>query len=150
MVSTQVKKTSQINTLVEATLSSDDLSISGTVKNRMSGYYAWGHRQDVEEKKDTKNPYVGPEIAEENDFLSVTNFVQKDLQNLDSPVATYYNFDYQEYLEKIDGKLYFEPLLFFGKKQIPSRRKYVFIRWILAILPINGSSLNLRFLQGMK
>ncbi|HPF10963.1 MAG TPA: DUF3857 domain-containing protein [Flavobacteriaceae bacterium] len=119
MVSTQVKKTSQINTLVEATLSSDDLSISGTVKNRMSGYYAWGHRQDVEEKKDTKNPYVGPEIAEENDFLSVTNFVQKDLQNLDSPVATYYNFDYQEYLEKIDGKLYFEPLLFFGKKANP-------------------------------
>ena len=114
LVSTQAKKKSQSSLVVDVNVNPEKLSVRGSVKKRLSGYFAWGHREDFE---DTRETGYKEDLEESNDLLSVSNMVVKEMDNPDQPLSVYYSFDWEECVEEINGDLYFEPLLYFGLEE---------------------------------
>ncbi|GAB5399115.1 MAG: hypothetical protein Aureis2KO_07000 [Aureisphaera sp.] len=117
MISTQSRVKSQNSLVVDVKLDAENLGLIGGVKKRLSGYYAWGHREDYQESEEDEG--YQKDLEESNDFLSISNLVVKEMDNPDRPLSLFYSFDCDECVEEIDGNLYFEPLLYFGLEENP-------------------------------
>ncbi|MDC8003174.1 DUF3857 domain-containing protein [Aureisphaera galaxeae] len=111
LVSTQARMKSQSSQVIDVTIDPEEMSVSADVKKRISGYFARGHRDDYEETQE--KGYVD-DLQESRDFLSISNMVVKEMDNPDRPLSIFYNLEWEEYMEEINGDLYFKPLLYFG------------------------------------
>ncbi len=90
----------------------ENLSVHGTLKEQNTNYYAWELR-DFFENLENKD-YQEKEFN--NDLIKITNFKKNNIEFSDKPVNFSFDFEYEDFIEIIDDKLFFEPLLFLGKK----------------------------------
>jgi len=116
LVSTRSKVKSKSTVVVEANFDPEELTISGAVKQRISGYYAWQHREDY--KNLSKDNFAG-DLQDDHNFLTVEPVVSKNFEVVSKPVGLYYNMNMTDYGEQIGDQVYFEPLLYFGKEENP-------------------------------
>ncbi len=115
LVSTQAKVKSQNLLVIDVNIDPEELGVRGSVKKRLSGYFARSHRDDYGDPEDMTD--YKQNLEESHNFLSVDNYVVKEMNNPDRPLSMFYGFDWEEYVEEIDGDLYFEPLLYFGLEE---------------------------------
>lgn len=102
------------NTLIVSTqINPEDLSVTGEVKKRITNYFAWKYRDFFEDAKDG----TYKDQLDEIEFLTVENFETENVDNPNLPLTLAYNFQYEDYIEKIDDVLYLEPLLYLGSKE---------------------------------
>ncbi len=115
LVSTQSKVKSQSLWVIDADIDPEDLGVRGSVKKRLSGHLAWDHRDDYGDPEEMTN--FKEDVEESHNFLSINNYVVKEMNNPDRPLSMFYSFDWEECVEEINGDLYFEPLLYFGLEE---------------------------------
>ncbi|MGV6827987.1 MAG: DUF3858 domain-containing protein [Flavobacteriales bacterium] len=118
------KKHANRNTMVTATIKTDDLNILGTSQTRFSGYFA----------KEIRSNYQNLNVLDiakkmENNFsgTKIKNPTFSDLKTLYKPISLKYDFVSEGAIEKINGKLYLSPMLFLAKNKSPftlEERKY--------------------------
>lgn len=116
LVSTRTEIKSKNTVVVEATFNPEELELSGSVKQRISGYYAWQHREDYSNSSEDD---FAQDLETNHNFLTVKPVVSKNFDDVSKPVGLYYSMDMTDYGEQIGDKIYFEPLLYFGKEENP-------------------------------
>jgi len=116
LVSTRTTTKSKNTIMVECSFDPSKLTVSGDVKQRISGYYAWQHREDYENL--AKGDF-GEDLEANHNFLTVDKLASKDMQDVTKPVSLYYKMDLTDYGEEIGDQIYFEPMLYFGIKENP-------------------------------
>lgn len=95
---------------------SEDLKLSGNVKSRITGNYAFEYRDsysklsNVEQQKKLEKNWNTVDVSE----VSFTN-----LNNVEQPVSLQYDFETSDMLDEIAGKLYFSPLSFLALQESP-------------------------------
>ncbi len=114
LVSTQARSKSQNTVIINAEIDTENLLVKGNVKKRISGYYAWEHREEYE-KIDIKN--YTDDLEELNNSLRISNFENQNFYKSEQPVSMFYDFEMEDYFEKIGEDIYFDPLLYFGKEE---------------------------------
>lgn len=114
LLTTRTRAKSKTSTNINASINTEDLSLSGRVENRISGYYAWDHRLTYE--NNVEGIYQ-KELEDSFNFLEIDNLVTKDFKNIDKPITLYYDFTLGDYVEKINNQLYIEPFIIFGEKE---------------------------------
>jgi len=101
-------------TIVNTTFNTDDLSANGDVKMRIDNYLAWKYRDKYGNNKEEK--YI--ENVESNfNLVTITNLKTKGVDDLEKPISLSYDFEYNEFIEIINGDIYFKPLLYFGRTE---------------------------------
>lgn len=108
-----LKKQSAITSIANATLNLEELSVSGTVKRRLTNYQALNHREFYQDLKEE----TYEESLNDIDLFEVENLETKDVDNPDKPISIAFDFTHSDYVEKIGEKLYLEPLLIWGLKE---------------------------------
>ncbi|MEM7086810.1 MAG: DUF3857 domain-containing protein [Bacteroidota bacterium] len=116
LVTTRTKVKSKNMVVIEAVFNPEELEISGAVKQRISGYYAWHHREDFNNSSEDDFAEV---LQARHNFLAVSQVVAKNFDDVSKPIGLYYNMKMTDYGEQIGDKFYFEPLLYFGKEENP-------------------------------
>jgi hypothetical protein len=111
IIPTAPSEISRVMTLVNANLDLENLSASGVVKSRLTGYAAYKFRND----------FVAKNVNAYNDFLKVehpkvmaTEIVIEKLSEGREHISLSYNYNYKNCMEVIGDKIYLEPLLYFG------------------------------------
>lgn len=108
-----VTEPSKNTLIVNVVLNLEELSVSGTVKNQLTNYKAFEHREYY---KDLKNETY-EEVLNKIDFFTATKIEKKFDENPEKPIATSFNFKIEDYLEQINDSYYLEPLLIWGLKE---------------------------------
>lgn len=111
--SSMIIEKSKNKVIVNSLLDVEDLKISGDIKNQLTKYFAWEFRDQY---KDSEEEAYKTEI-ENKGLLEVTNLKKNDIDEVDKPINISFDFEYKDCIEVVNDKLYFEPLLFFGKKE---------------------------------
>ncbi len=111
--STMINEKSKRKVLAIATLDIENLSVKGKIKEQHTKYFAWRARDfyknlEYEENK-LKEVYY--------DLIEIKNLNKINLNDLNKPVKLSYDFKQEDFIEVIGDKIYFEPLLFLGKKE---------------------------------
>jgi len=109
---TMIKEKSKNNVIISASLDVDNLKVTGNVKNQLTKYFAWQYRDLYKDSK--KDVYKG--IIEDMTLLNINNLKEANIESISKPINISYDFEYEDYIEVIGDRLYFEPLLFFGKR----------------------------------
>lgn len=107
---TRIEKHSRNTILVSADLNPGDLSVSGSVKKQITGYYAWAHRLQYGNSR--VESYE--ETMDQIDLFNAENIAMTDFKNAPKPIKINYDFTYSDYVERIEDRLYFQPLLHCG------------------------------------
>lgn len=100
---------SRENVLLEAEIT-DNLSITGTVRKRLTNYLAYNYRSknvDIEKEEVVRN------LEESKGEIKITDLDIKNLKILNKPINYSYNYTLANEVEQIGNKLYLSPLLFF-------------------------------------
>lgn len=121
LVSTRTKLKSKNTIVVDASYDPEALTISSAVKQRISGYYAWEHREDY---SDTNEGKFLEHLSASKNFLAADKLVYKNFDDVSKPVDLYFNVNMTDYGEQIDGKVYFEPLLYLGREENPFKEDH--------------------------
>ena len=104
---THIKKHSRNTLIISADLDVDDLSVKGSAKKQITGYYAWIHRLRYGNTREESYK----ETMDRIDLFSIDNVEKTDFENAPKPIKIDYDFTYSDYLEEIGDRLYFQPLL---------------------------------------
>lgn len=89
----------------------DDLVIHGNAKNRYSGHYARSIRRRYDSRTSEEQLKRMDKTYESVDVLDIAF---KDMKAYNKPVTAEYNFESEQGVEEIGGKLYISPLLHLG------------------------------------
>ncbi|WP_290629100.1 DUF3857 domain-containing protein [Altibacter sp.] len=111
LVSTNKTDISKMTTLVTASLEPESQSVTGSVRTRYQHHYAW-------EFRDTYSAARGRSFEEEMEntveLLEVNNVKTNNFNEIEKPLDVSYDFEYSDFIETINDKLYVSPLLFLG------------------------------------
>ncbi len=111
--STMTKERSKNKNIASVTLDIENLEVLGNNKNQKTRYYAWKFRDLYKESNETSID----KLMESGGLLKIYNAEKKNFDELNLPVTLSYDFIIEDYIEEINNKYYFDPLLFFGKKE---------------------------------
>ena len=111
---TETKVHSVSRSSISAVLDVTTNAISGTSKSQLTNYLAWEYRAAAKEE-DTEN--IAEVLEAGYDLLTIKNFTEKDLKDIQKPVVITYDFTYEDAIEDINGDLYVAPFLFLGKTE---------------------------------
>jgi len=111
--SSMIIEKSKNKVIVSSFLDVENLKIKGNFKNQLTKYFAWEFR---DEYKDSGEEAYKTEI-ENIDLLKITNLKKDNINDINKPVNLSFDFEYDDCIEIVSDKLFFEPLLFFGKKE---------------------------------
>ncbi len=103
------------STMLTGTVS-EDLSVKGESQNRFAGHYALLYRNNYLNKSEEDSR---KKLEEENGQIDINGLKFENLKDTNQPVTLKYNFDANDAIENIGGKLYFSPLLFLTTKENP-------------------------------
>lgn len=103
------------NVMLNASIT-EDLVVSGVVKTRLTGHFSKETRELYENvAEDDIRKYLEKDKGE----IEISEIEFKNLETLYKPVDLSYNFESEDLVEEIGGKLYFSPMLFIGEKENP-------------------------------
>jgi len=111
------------NVMLNATIT-EDLVVSGLVKMRMTGHFSKETRELYENVVEDD---IRKSLEKEKGEIEISDIEFKNLETLYKPIDLSYNFESEDLVEEIGGKLYFSPMLFIGEKKSPFKledRKY--------------------------
>jgi hypothetical protein len=111
--STMTDKKSKNRNIATVFLDLENREVFGNNKNQKTKHFAWKFRDLYKNK--AKNSYQIK--TESGGLLHISNIEKKNVNELNLPVMVSYDFVLEDYLEEINNKYYFDPLLFFGKKE---------------------------------
>jgi len=141
IVSMKSNKISNRIIIVNSIFDFEELSVKGDVKMRFDNYIAWDFRDEYGKSNEQK--YI-ENLENSFDFLTISNFENKNIDDLVKPISLSYDFIYDDFIEIINGNIYFKPLLYFGiteNKLKEKNRKY----------PINyGNPINHKYIFNYK
>jgi hypothetical protein len=112
-VSLQPQQISKQISFLNATIS-EDLSITGKVREQLTSHLALLHRQEFNNKKDE---VLIRDIEEGKGDLVVSSLEVKAAKQLLKPILISYEYNLQNGIEEIADKLYFSSLLFFTPEE---------------------------------
>ncbi|MFK5981600.1 MAG: DUF3858 domain-containing protein [Flavobacteriaceae bacterium] len=121
--STMTKDVSKNKNIANVSLDLENIEAFGSVKSQKTNYFAWKFRdlyKNSEESSYQKH-------VESGGLLKINTIIKENLFDLNMPIIVSYDFTLEDYIEEINNKYYFEPLLFFGKKKndfIKENREY--------------------------
>ncbi len=111
--STMIQKKSKRKVIATSIFDLENLSVSGSIIEQHTNYYAWAVRDFYENLENEEN-----KIMEINyELININNLKKTNIETLNKPVNLLFDYEYEDYIEIIDDKIYFEPLLFLGKKE---------------------------------
>jgi acylphosphatase len=116
LINTLPQDASNDISIIDATLSEDLNDVSGTVKNRLDGYFAMIHRRDYTDYNTDK---YTEKLEEEINLLNTSGFVRENLTDIGKPIDIFYNFERTEAVEVINNTIFLKPLLVFGIYENP-------------------------------
>jgi hypothetical protein len=108
-----LKESSKNIEMVNAVLNLEEGAIVGKVQQRITDYFALEYRERYENTIENKHETD----LETINLLSIENLEKKDVADPEKPITISYDFKYADYLEQIGSDIYFEPLLYLGKKE---------------------------------
>jgi len=89
----------------------DDFSISGKVRKVLSNYEAYKFRNNYLGKDESELVSI---FEKDNGELEISEITISNKYDLSKPVQYTYNYNLNNAVEEIGGKLYFSPMLFFA------------------------------------
>lgn len=101
------------NALISVSID-DDLTVQGNAKNRLSGHYARSTRSKYE---DVANAEQLKKLDEAFETIDVIDLKFKDMDVFSKPVTMEYNFEIEDGVEEIGGKLYLSPFFHLGQSE---------------------------------
>lgn len=104
---------SRENVLLDAEIT-EDLSITGKVRKRLTNYSAYNFRNENATLKDED---LIRNMEEGKGEIEISDFDIKNLKALNKPVSYNYNYTLENEIEEIGDKLYISPLLFLATKE---------------------------------
>ncbi len=104
---TRIKKHSRNTLLISADIDTEEFAVRGSVKKQITGYYAWIHRERYGDNREESYK----ETMDRRALFTLDNLKKTDFENAPKPIKIDYDFTYQDYIEQIDDRLYFQPLL---------------------------------------
>lgn len=113
LVEVYPRKNALHNALITVSID-DDLTLQGNAKNRFAGHYAREMRAKYDDVPNSEQMRIMDEGFESIDLIDL-NF--KELKNFSKPVTMEYNFEMEDGVEEIGGKLYISPLFHLGETE---------------------------------
>jgi transglutaminase-like putative cysteine protease len=93
-----------------------DLSVTGNVKNRFTGNYAFSYRTDY---KSLNEDARRKQLEKKSSQAELSNLKFENLETTGKPVSLEYDFNALDAVENVAGKLYFSPMVFMATKENP-------------------------------
>lgn len=93
--------------LISAKIDPEQLNVTGSVRKQITDYFAWLHRDRYENEREE----TYQEVLEQRDLFRVSNMTIRNFDKAPDPIEITYDFEYENYVEEIDKRLYIQPLL---------------------------------------
>ena len=111
LVPTRADTKSIATSLVEMSISPQEMIVSGKVKRRITNHFAWEFRKKYENSEGNS---FEENLTNNVGFLTISNFSKKNFDDVQNPIDMSYTFEYEDNIEFMNDEIYFQPLLFFG------------------------------------